>query len=232
MDKIELKLWKKVYRWLFLFRMVPFLKMVCVSNSLSFGVVDEKSDIDVFIITTAGRLYTARFFLNLFLKVFRLRVSGRKVFGRFCLSFIVDEKNVDLSNFMIGDDVYLYFWTKRLLPILDRGGLRKFEEVNGSQLDLGHLKKPGGFFRGVSRILESLFGGLEEFLRKRQISHVVNKLKIDNDSTKIIFTDGVFKVHLNDMRENIRDAYRKIDPNGMDEKKFISLLRSLKSPGK
>ena len=67
MDKIELKLWNKVNRWLFLIRMVPFLKLVCVSNNMSFGVVDGQSDIDLFVVAKKGRLYTARFFLNLFL---------------------------------------------------------------------------------------------------------------------------------------------------------------------
>ena len=210
MDKIELKLWNKVNRWLFLIRMVPFLKLVCVSNNMSFGVVDGQSDIDLFVVAKKGRLYTARFFLNLFLKIFGLRVSRGKTFGRFCLSFMVDEDNVDLADFRIDDDVYLYFWAKRLLPILDRGGLS----------------------RGFAGLLEGVFGGLEDFLRKRQISHVINKLKIDNDKTRIVFDDGVFKVHLNDMRENIRDAYRKIDHDGLSEEKFIALLRSLKSLGK
>jgi len=215
-----------------LIRMVPFLKLVCVSNNMSFGVVDGQSDIDLFVVAKKGRLYTARFFLNLFLKIFGLRVSRGKTFGRFCLSFMVDEDNVDLADFRIDDDVYLYFWAKRLLPILDRGGLRKVEEVNGVELDLGRLKGRGGLSRGFAGLLEGVFGGLEDFLRKRQISHVINKLKIDNDKTRIVFDDGVFKVHLNDMRENIRDAYRKIDHDGLSEEKFIALLRSLKSLGK
>jgi hypothetical protein len=126
----------------------------------------------------------------------------------------------------------LYFWTKRLLPVLDRGGLRKFEEVNDVELDLKRLKGRGGLSRGFTGLLEGVFGGLENFLRKKQISHVINKLKIDNNKTRIVFDDGVFKVHLNDMREDIRDAYRKIDHDGLSEEKFIALLRSLKSLGK
>ena len=136
MKKIEDKLWDKVKKWVWLFQIIPFVKTVAVCNNLSFGIVDEKSDIDIFIITRRDRIFIAWAFSNLLLKIFKIRTDKDHVAGRFCLSFFVEEKSMNLSKISMKDDVYLAYWISRLVPIVDRGGTYKFLNKNKWALSL------------------------------------------------------------------------------------------------
>ena len=40
---------------------VPFIKLIAVCNTLSFGAASQESDVDFFIVAKAGRLWLARF---------------------------------------------------------------------------------------------------------------------------------------------------------------------------
>ncbi|MBT3865149.1 hypothetical protein HOE67_01235 [Candidatus Peregrinibacteria bacterium] len=226
MDKIEKKLWRKVERWRFLFEKMPFVRLVCVGNSLAFETSDKDSDIDLFIVTAKGRLYTARFFVNLILKIFGLRVNGKKLAGRFCLSFMIDESDLDVWRFAIEDDIYLYFWLNKLVPVMAKGVLGKFEKANGVDLDKSRLK--------VCKKAEDSVGGgrIEDYLRSRQIKHLKAKVGANEDGVGTVIEKDVFKLHSYDKRAFVRDRYRRLFPEGMDADKFTSLLLSLKSHGK
>lgn len=203
MDKIEEKLWKKVERWKFLFKFVPFLRKIYVCNSLSFGLVDEKSDIDLFVVTKNGRLFTARAVLTLILQVFGLRRHGRLVAGRFCLSFFADESMADLKGLYIKDDVYGHFWKEKLKLVYERNG--------------GGGGSGGGKFGDF----------IEGKLRKWQMVRAEKKAALIKNGLNIVIGEHVLKFHNNDIREKVRDEYRRIVKDGYDYSKFISVLASM-----
>lgn len=121
MTELERKLWARARRYVRFLRFVPFLRMVAVCNNLSFSRVNEESDIDLFVIAKSGRLFTVRFFSILILQILGVRLHGNKIRKRFCLSFFVDDSALDLSKIAIHRDIYLAFWIKSLVPILDDG---------------------------------------------------------------------------------------------------------------
>jgi hypothetical protein len=71
----------------------PFIRSVMISGSLSKGFMDEKSDIDFFIVTEAGRLWIARTLLVAFKRVF-LRNSHKY----FCVNYFIDSMHLEIEE--------------------------------------------------------------------------------------------------------------------------------------
>jgi len=71
----------------------PFVKAVFISGSLAKGVVDEKGDIDYFIITEPNRLWLSRTSLIIFKKIFLL--NSKKYF---CVNYFIDSKNLEIQD--------------------------------------------------------------------------------------------------------------------------------------
>jgi len=71
----------------------PFIRAVFLSGSISKGYMDEKADIDYFIITKRNRLWIARFLLVLFKKVFLLNS-----YKFFCINYFISEDNLEIEE--------------------------------------------------------------------------------------------------------------------------------------
>lgn len=84
-----LKTARKISRILIRF---PYVRGVAVSGSLSKNYADENSDIDLFIITAANRLWVARTFMHLFKKLTFL-VNKQNFF---CMNYYIDEEGLEI----------------------------------------------------------------------------------------------------------------------------------------
>jgi hypothetical protein len=71
----------------------PFVRAVFLSGSISKGYMDEKADIDYFIITKKNRLWIARFLLVLFKKIFLLNS-----YKFFCINYFISEDNLEIEE--------------------------------------------------------------------------------------------------------------------------------------
>lgn len=206
-----------------MFRFCPFLRMAAVCNNLAFGRVDEKSDIDVFVVAKSGRLFFVRTFLTGFLHFLGVRRYGNKVAGRFCLSFFIDDDFLDLSKVAIEDDIYLAYWLKTMLPIFDDGAsvelieknrwARRFFE-NEEDFEICRDRVFGGvFFPG--RVLEWIFGGwLGDFIEKKlknwQLNRAKEKIKnFNNSDLGLVVDDHILKFHNVDRRRQWRNEWIK-----------------------
>jgi hypothetical protein len=120
---------EKVKKYSQLISFFPFVKCVCISGSYSKGILDEKGDIDYFIITKKGRLWLTRTLLIAYKKIVLL--NSRKYF---CINYLVDTDTLEIPDKniftateilsllpMSGQSVYKQFmrqnaWTKAFLP--------------------------------------------------------------------------------------------------------------------
>lgn len=239
MNKIEKKFWRRVWRFSFVFRICPFLRMAAVCNNLAFGKVDEKSDIDVFVIAKSGRLFFVRTFLTLFLHVLGVRRHGKKVAERFCLSFFVDDEFLDMSPIAIDNDVYLAYWIKSMLPIVDDGvsrdfmkknfwGKEFFENSEDFEISLKFVCGNRSFLR---KILQLIFGGkignfLENTLKKWQLKRCEGKIRKLNDAEAqgIFVNEHVLKFHNVDRRRQWRREWlKKYGDEKIADDRFLSL---------
>ena len=76
-------------------------------------------------------MWLARLIITLILQFFGVRRYGDKIAGRFCLSFFVTEKRLNLEPLQIKpEDPYLAYWTKNLKPIYGEEMYSNFKEEN------------------------------------------------------------------------------------------------------
>ena len=102
--------------------LIPYVKGIAVSGSLSKNFATDKTDIDFFIITTANRLWIARTCMHLYKKITFLR--GRQ--NWFCMNYYVDENAMEIPEKNIFTAVEII----TLLPMHGKECLDRFIEQN------------------------------------------------------------------------------------------------------
>lgn len=207
-------------------RFLPFVKLVGLCNNSGNNNIRPDSDIDLFIITSKNRLFTARFLVTIVISLMRLRRHGRKITNRLCLSFYVSEADLNFSKIkIIDDDVYLIYWIANLFPLYDRRVYDYFLLENkwiDSYLP-NHLSKNGSSWRKIEdnlwsqmcyKIFEVVLNGfvgnqLENLLKKIQflkMSKNNKSLAKENDS-RVIINNTMLKFHENDRRLFYRNIF-------------------------
>lgn len=226
MENLEKELWGKVKKYIKYLKWIPSLRMVGVCNNLAFGDIDEKSDIDLFVIAKKGRLFTVRFLVTAILHVLGVRRHGNKIDGRFCLSFFVDDSSLDLKHIALENDVYLAYWVKTMKPIIDDGVSEEFLAANGwikryfedgteFEVDKSHLiykkKAKRSFY-----ILGFFPFFFEHHFRRAQLRSVRGKFnRLENKSGTVI-SDHMLKFHNFDRRGEYSKFW--IEKYGCDSK--------------
>jgi predicted nucleotidyltransferase len=235
-ENVEKKLWKNVYKVLPSLKSVPFLKMVAVCNNLAFGKVDEESDIDLFIVSEKGRLFMVRFLVTLILQLKGVRRHGKEVAGKFCLSFFVDEEFMNLKKIAIENDIYLSYWIKTIVPVIDDGVYLKFIDENKwtddffaektSRDDHQKIEINSGYKKIWTWVLNGVFGDFLEFvLRKWQMKRAKIKAEKADGKASLLIQEHILKFHNIDRRSYYRDLWFAKYGVGskLTKEKFLSL---------
>ncbi len=190
---------------------LPWVRMIAVCNSLAYAFTNEDSDIDLFVVTKTGRLWSTRFILTGILSLLRLR-PGEVARDPVCLSFFVDEEHIDLAPVKISaEDPYLCMWIATLAPVLDRDDvMTKLRATNRwirPALPRCQGVQRASAYRVSGGMTVPNVGILEPFAERIQRSRFPRSLRENmNTDTRIVVTNGMLKFHENDRREAIRDA--------------------------
>lgn len=192
----------------------PFVRGVLLSGSISKGYMDEKADIDYFIITSPNRLWIARILLVFFKKMFLLNS-----YKFFCINYFIstseleiEEKNIytaiEFATLipMYGADVYneLYEsnqWIKNYVP-------------NYPKRDVTHL--PPFKKKIIQKIIEPLLNGrfgdyVDDKIMKKFIRFDEKRYGgLDKDTFKIAFKTrkNVSKHHPNFFQKRVLESLR------------------------
>jgi hypothetical protein len=193
---------------------LPWVRMVAICNSLAHSFTNERSDIDLFIVTQRGRIWSTRLMLTGILSILRLR-PGEAKRDPICLSFFAAEDALDLSSMKIGaEDPYLAMWLESLTPIIDRDEiLAKLHATNRwIRPSLPHaqpIERASAYRITARRSLPDL-PFLERFAERLQRARFPQKLRsMMNMDTRVIVTDSVLKFHDNDRRQAILEAWKE-----------------------
>lgn len=208
---------QKARRWAWLFALCPFVRFAAVCNSVAIGDVEEDSDIDLFIITKARRLFLTRLLLTGLTQIFGIRRHGKKIQGRFCLSFYATEDALNLDLIALKpQDIYLAFWFRTLIPLT--GSLltyAEFMEANAQWLSR--------YFKGVApnnapfhsiqyfqNSMEALLDWhfLEAWAKGLQWKRMQKKCRALKDSSGTVLSDQMLKFHDEDQRQPILEEWR------------------------
>lgn len=202
---------------------IPFIKLIAICNTLSFGAATQESDVDFFIVAKAGRLWTARFCSVFILSLFGLRRHDKKIANRVCLSFFLADDSLNLESVALKSppDIYLVYWIAQLMPLVNRDQtLEKFWQDNSwvkqylpnfhfeNQLPDYHQIKICPVLEAGRKFCEYFRGGYlgnvkETFLRFIQLRKMSKNLKsrqFEGD-TAVVINDKMLKFHEEDRRE-------------------------------
>lgn len=207
---------------------VPFLKAIFVCNTVSAGTAFKESDIDFFIIAEKNRLYIVRFFTNFILRLFGLRTYDTKIADRICLSFFIDDNNLNLEKLKaVPEDIHFAYWISQMVPIYDSQNyfkrflsanywIRKYLPNFNLQTQYNNLIKQGWLAKVWQKIWQTMwhgqYGGLIEKqardwqLLKMKLSVKEKAVAKDNG---VVINSGVVKLHEYDTRAAIYDSWIK-----------------------
>lgn len=241
MEKIEKKLWKKAKRYIAILRIVPFVRMVGVCNNLAFSSVDEKSDIDLFVIAKSGRMFFVRTFVTLILHILGVRRHGDKVAGRFCLSFFIDDSDLNLEKIAIENDVYLANWICSMAPLIDDGvsddfckknawAKRYFEGDSSFSIRNDLVLGRSDFLKGIfGYIFSGRFGDFcEKKLAKWQMKRAKNKSLSAGEGASLIINEHMLKFHNIDRRKRYMELWNEhFSGLKITDERFLTLQKFL-----
>lgn len=215
---------KDVRKWSWWFRLIPFVDGVAVCNYLPLGVVDEHSDIDLFVITSKNRIFTARFLLTIFTQLLGKRRHGRKVEGRYCLSFYASENDLNFEELLLDkNDIYFAYWVLALYPVFGEKKLwkRLIDEnwVWGKRFFLdwqNHFSMPESVLlkslsrRMIEYLLKGKFGDIfEHYLAKFFQKRYARKKPSLPENASVVVNNRWLKYHNNDRRQYFRKEWYK-----------------------
>lgn len=205
---------------------LPFVKEVAICNNLSFGLASKDSDIDLFFILDSRRFFTARLLISVAFHFAGLRRHGSKVSKRFCLSFFVDENNLDFTQIRSGDeDFYFYYWYNNLLFLkLNLNVQLTLLNYNKNWSNLTQFKSLSLVEKEnecelivrenfIAKILEwilslALFNCLETFLQKIQLRRARKKALELGSPFGVVIKKGMLKFHVEDARHGINSEVK------------------------
>lgn len=185
-EKLARKSLKTAKRFSSLIAHFPFVRAICLSGSISKYYMDEKSDIDYFIITTAGRMWVARTLLVLFKKIFLL--NSKKYF---CVNYFITEESLYVST----QNIYAAMEMSSIVPtynyplykslLKENNWIKKYYPnfpIRGKEWVIQKRK----YF--LKPVLEKIFGGkagerLDKFCYRLTLNHWKKKFSHFDEST-------------------------------------------------
>lgn len=208
-----------------LFKLLPTVRFVALSNLIGRHNLRDGSDIDIFIIAKKNRIWITRLFCAGLMKILRRRPSPGKKRDKICLSFYIDEDHLDLSSLTDGPtDYYFHFWLAGLYPLYDMGAYyhRLMDKNNWLKLYMpnGDFLLNNKSYRELSKswrekvlnnnFVYRFFNILEYWSQSFQLKIMPKNLKEKiNMDTRVIIREGVLKLYLVDRRQEFRLRYEE-----------------------
>ena len=211
---------KKAKRFTKLISFLPSIQGVFISNIVGDHNLKKGSDIDFFIITSTGKIWLTRFFCTFVAKILGLRPNRKTKENKICLSFYIDDSNLNLEPYLYNEkDWYFIYWLAGLELIFSKQEfLNKFWDNNAwlnkylpnffiKQNNIQNKKNS----KKENKKVKISF--IENFFKKIQLKIMPQKLKEQSlDSLGVILGDHIIKLILDDKRPYFIDKFdRAID---------------------
>ena len=213
-NQLAEKKMKAAKRFSQLISFMPFVRAVMLSGSISKGFMDEKSDIDYFIITAQGRLWIARTALVLFRRLFLF--NSRK---NLCTNYFIDEATLEIEE----KNIFTAVEITTLTPMFGKDLIHQFSQANAwcdryfpnriIQNELSQ-KKEAWVKRSLEKLLSiSWFDKLDRYL----MSYSINRWKkiygnyLETEDFKIAFqsTPNVSRSHPEFYQKKVLKLYEQ-----------------------
>jgi hypothetical protein len=192
--------------------LVPFVRLVAISGSLTMDNVNgPHDDIDLLIVTRAGRVWFVRGVILLLRRV--LRPLGIHL----CPNYLLSEETLRIGE----QTVFVAHELAQLVPLYGMGVYRRLMEGNAwtrgylpnAQAPLMEARAPGRVGRGTKGALEAMLGGrvgdrVERWERERKIPKLRREAEMLG-SQETRFSPEVCKGHKHSHGARISESYAK-----------------------
>ncbi|PIZ98333.1 MAG: hypothetical protein COX77_04950 [Candidatus Komeilibacteria bacterium CG_4_10_14_0_2_um_filter_37_10] len=208
-----------------LLRILPFIKFIGICNTLAYSNASDDADIDLLVITTKNKLWTARFFATTLMKLLHWRPTKQNKKNKICLSFFISEHLLNINNLQFSpQDVYLQYWVKQVVPIYDQGGFYDLwwqsNQWASSYLprvlpfDMNQVRRVNDrrCLLILKQVGESILvsAWVEKLFHKIQLKIMPPELLImANQDTRIVLSDQALKFHDHDRRQKIAQQFQE-----------------------
>jgi len=198
----------KVSKAIKLYRHLPGVEGVAVCNSLAWYQTKDTSDIDLFVISEPGQVWSVRMLTTAPAILTRQR-PGESQTDPVCLSFFCAASAMNLESLKIGpSDPYLAYWSYSLVPVHDRSGwLANFRASNEwLKTVLPNAYEVRRAHRFTHRKGWRLPGlrALEKFAKRLQLKRFPKRIHaMMNVDTRVVVNDNILKFHDEDGRAEI-----------------------------
>ncbi len=220
-----------------LWKSLPYVDAIYLANSITFNALHDQSDIDLFIVTSPHRIWTARLYSCVMLWLLWLKRSWKHIRKRFCLSFYVTRDHSNLQSIKLRPiDPYLIYRLAHLVPIYQklpehhfniyednhrlRDYLPTFPMEQVVHLGLPIVTGSNKFKRWIERFRWNRFGDLIEAAIKmiRVPILIRKKRRLGVVWESIIIADHMLKFHA-DKREKYALQRKMLLKEKMEERK-------------
>lgn len=203
--KLSISKMRRLKRYVKFFNLVPFVRGVFLTGTLSMKNAKTGSDWDILMVLSKGRIWLGRLFVMTFLQIIGKRRHGDKVKERFCLNhyiaengLILEEYNEFSANFvstampLVGDSIYRRFlqmnefWIQGIKP-----NYLKEEVIESGIVEL----KREGFTVKLQKIQEFILEKtglaklLNNFAKKVMIQKIESNPKTKWENADIRYSD-------------------------------------------
>lgn len=208
---------KRIKKYCKFFKVIPFLRFVSLCNIM--GAPKKESDIDLFIVAKSNRLFIVRILVTLLFHLLGIRRHKKKISGRFCLSFYITDRRLNLSKIFIKpEDPYMYYWLRTMHLIFGEKELyREFLLTNDvilSNWDLSPFVEDNGWFsKDIRKIFERILSGkLGDFFERKlgnwQKKRAFEKQRKLEPNNGVIISDDMLKFHDKDRRRLFLNVWK------------------------
>lgn len=199
---------RKIRKVLSLLARLDDVSGVALCNNMPLHFTGEQSDIDFFILTKPGRVWSARLATVLPMMLLRQRPGEAKQ-DPIDFSFFIDETAPSLERFCWSDpDPYLAYWIKQLTPIYGDNLLWQAFFISNVWVNaiLPNAPVPLRAYRTRFNEKKRAFAfpfkeSFAQFVQEKRFpSNITEQM---NKDSKIVVNDKVLKFHKNDRRAEI-----------------------------
>ncbi len=205
---------KKAQRFVSKISLFPWVKGVALANIIGDHNLRNSSDIDLFIISSPGRIWLCRLTCSFLAKILGLRPNYKTKKDKICLSFYISSDNLDLEKYLYNnDDLYFVHWLANLEALYDSSDIFKKiylkniwlkKYLPNASWDSEHKEKNQKVNNNY------LVDFIEKLVKKYQIKIMPQKLKSQlGVSSGIILENNIIKLFLEDKRSYFISRFRK-----------------------
>lgn len=192
-------------------KFIPSIKLIGVSGALAVNNAKKDDDIDFFIVTSEGLLWTTRFLILVILFIFgkKRNPNDLDVKDKICVNMLVDQAHLSLSK--KDQDIFSAHEVVQMKPMYEKeqiytrflyanNWIRKYLPntpipIISQQLVINYNKKNSTY------IISQLLNYLEILLKKIQLWYMRNR------RTSEVISTGIIRFHPLDARKWILEKY-------------------------